>query len=406
MITDKSIIGRLQVDSFNPTKNEDGSSLHTDYLSSTMNSSNSSCLPSNPDVTGIGIRSAIYAQNFLSFAPAIFSLVDGEVSPTEMESLKSQSINILVTALAILFSTIAEARQTTAGLTNYHAAIVLNLSWMNNTNLFIYLLLYGYREVCSYHDLKCSWRTRGYRLVKNTVFIFGSLHLTLMSTIGLWLWSKPARFGMSKPCTLTLPISITGGQVLFDSKGLQVWSIFVYVLILVPFLNMIMPILFFAMMLLFFSRFLPAETNPLGHKSHFSIGSIGIGLSMLAITDIIFLLDTEVTLRKNSHVTDQGDSMWSFGQLLALFILLVPLRDIFLSISERKAKRYGDELIKEAGLGNLSSVKYIAKLGPKKASYGEFTDVCWTKLILGNFRICTLRCSSRKSCECCQVSDW
>ncbi|KAJ7090616.1 hypothetical protein C8R44DRAFT_419147, partial [Mycena epipterygia] len=37
-----------------------------------------------------------------------------------------------------------EAR--TVGLTNYHASIVLNLSWMNNTNTFIYFLLYVHHK--------------------------------------------------------------------------------------------------------------------------------------------------------------------------------------------------------------------------------------------------------------------
>ncbi|KAJ7114824.1 hypothetical protein C8R44DRAFT_928725, partial [Mycena epipterygia] len=30
----------------------------------------------------------------------------------------------------------------TSGLSNFHANIILSLSWMNNTNTFIYFLLY------------------------------------------------------------------------------------------------------------------------------------------------------------------------------------------------------------------------------------------------------------------------
>jgi hypothetical protein len=54
--------------------------------------------------------------------------------------VEKQSTTILITAFAILISAIVEAR--TVGLTNYHASIVLSLSWMNNTNTFIYFLLY------------------------------------------------------------------------------------------------------------------------------------------------------------------------------------------------------------------------------------------------------------------------
>ncbi|KAA1478032.1 hypothetical protein DENSPDRAFT_787491 [Dentipellis sp. KUC8613] len=97
-------------------------------------------IPPNPDVSGIGVRTAIYAQNLLSFIPAMWALWDGEVTMHELESIETQSMTILIMAFAILISAMVQAQ--TLGLTNFHAAIVLNLSWMNNTNTFIYFLLY------------------------------------------------------------------------------------------------------------------------------------------------------------------------------------------------------------------------------------------------------------------------
>ncbi|KAJ7660988.1 hypothetical protein B0H17DRAFT_912486, partial [Mycena rosella] len=91
-----------------------------------------------PDISGIGVRVAIYAQNLLSFIPAVWALWDGNVSDYELESVETQSTTILITAFAILISAIVEAR--TVGLSNFHASIVLSLSWMNNTNTFIYFL--------------------------------------------------------------------------------------------------------------------------------------------------------------------------------------------------------------------------------------------------------------------------
>ncbi|KAH8834651.1 hypothetical protein DL96DRAFT_1428948, partial [Flagelloscypha sp. PMI_526] len=93
-----------------------------------------------PDVSGIGVRIAIYAQNLLSFVPAFYALVDGKVSFDELDSVETQAMTILITALALLLSAIIEA--VTQDLSAIHAGIILNLSWMNNTNLFIYLLLY------------------------------------------------------------------------------------------------------------------------------------------------------------------------------------------------------------------------------------------------------------------------
>ncbi|KAJ7626701.1 hypothetical protein B0H17DRAFT_911274, partial [Mycena rosella] len=81
-------------------------------------------------------RLAIYAQNVLSFIPAVWALWDRNVSEYELESVETQSTTILITAFAILISAMVEAR--TVGLSNFHASIVLSLSWMNNTNTFIY----------------------------------------------------------------------------------------------------------------------------------------------------------------------------------------------------------------------------------------------------------------------------
>ncbi|KAJ7870886.1 hypothetical protein B0H13DRAFT_1634600 [Mycena leptocephala] len=96
-------------------------------------------LPADPDISGIGVRAAIYMQNLLSFIPAIWALWDGEVSDYELESVETQSTTILITAFAILITAMAQAR---TGLSSYHASIILDLSWMNNTNTFIYFLLY------------------------------------------------------------------------------------------------------------------------------------------------------------------------------------------------------------------------------------------------------------------------
>ncbi|KAJ7624527.1 hypothetical protein FB45DRAFT_725661, partial [Roridomyces roridus] len=93
------------------------------------------------DISGIGVRVATYAQNFLSFVPAFYAILgDGKVSSAEVSFIEDQSTNILLTAFGLLISTIVQVTDS-QGLDNYHAALVLNLSWMNNTNTFIYLLL-------------------------------------------------------------------------------------------------------------------------------------------------------------------------------------------------------------------------------------------------------------------------
>lgn len=96
-------------------------------------------IPANPGISGIGVQVAICLQNLLYFVPAVWAIWDGNVSDYELDLTETHATTNLVLAFAILISCIVQAL--TQGLTNYHASIVLSLSWINNTNAFIYLLL-------------------------------------------------------------------------------------------------------------------------------------------------------------------------------------------------------------------------------------------------------------------------
>ncbi|KAJ7865459.1 hypothetical protein B0H14DRAFT_2279256, partial [Mycena olivaceomarginata] len=96
------------------------------------------------DISGIGVRVATYVPNFLTFIPTLFALSDLKVSRSELVTIETQSTTILVTAFALLFAAIIGAH--TGAIDNYHTAVVLNLSWMNNTNTFVYMLLLLHRR--------------------------------------------------------------------------------------------------------------------------------------------------------------------------------------------------------------------------------------------------------------------
>jgi len=85
----------------------------------------------NPDISGIGIRVSIYTQAFLGLVPLMLFAVDGKITRSERKVLDGIYANILVTACALLIS--ASVQAATFGLTVYHALIVLNLSWINNS---------------------------------------------------------------------------------------------------------------------------------------------------------------------------------------------------------------------------------------------------------------------------------
>jgi hypothetical protein len=105
-----------------------------------MSSLAPACIQPNPDIAGIGVRASIYAQNLLSFVPAIMFAIDGEVTTMEYKVIGKIPASILITACALLLSAFIQAA--TFGLSVYHANIVLNLSWINNTNFITYSVLY------------------------------------------------------------------------------------------------------------------------------------------------------------------------------------------------------------------------------------------------------------------------
>jgi hypothetical protein len=108
-------------------------------------------IPGNPDINGIGIRITIYTQNILSFLPAFYALFnDGRIDSVELKTVEKQSTTILITAFAILISLIVQAHF--FGLSSFHTSIVLSLSWMNNTNTFIYFLLYIHHQSDPEHE--------------------------------------------------------------------------------------------------------------------------------------------------------------------------------------------------------------------------------------------------------------
>jgi hypothetical protein len=66
-----------------------------------------------------------------------------------------------------------------------------------------------------------------------------------------------------------------------------------------------------------------------------------VGLALLVGVNIIFLVDIELTLSRNKHIQVAGDNLWGFGQVLALLLLVVPLRDAWNALRDVQAALRG-----------------------------------------------------------------
>ena len=63
-----------------------------------------------------------------------------------------------------------------------------------------------------------------------------------------------------------------------------------------------------------------------------------VGLVCLAVINVIFLVDIELTLSRNKQIQSREADEWGFGQVLALLLLVVPLRDFAKSILDIRRK--------------------------------------------------------------------
>lgn len=310
------------------------------------------CLTFDNDISGIGVRTAIYAQNFLVFFPVLWNIRDGYISISELKSIEKQSVAILIIAFAILVSTIVQARS--FEMNSYHAALVLDLSWMNNVCTFVWFMLYlhhktkptpliplswnGWKELIgrTWDDWVAGrWRkvfrvdsdvekanaaaatdapetktkaepssgaamnaspppvdtplrtmksdptshlksadspSRGRRaiqfIIEHLVLILGSLHLSLMASVGILLWIHPERFGHTD-ATCPVEMVILGQSIPLASPWLRAWSLLAYSILLIPGVNLVIPFAIFLIPHVVYNQFRSnltmrtACTNPL-----------------------------------------------------------------------------------------------------------------------------------------------
>jgi hypothetical protein len=243
------------------------------------------------------------------------------------------------------------------------------------------------------------------------VLTLGSLHLTVMSIIGLWLWASPVLFEANQEARTngkaffpseSLPVKCTRTALLgFDvpilSSMLRYASLVMYGFFLTPGLNMLIPAIFFLVVFVgshhrrldkayaLLSRFWrrictnllaipvsakdPHEQLPEPETSDEkpNLTAIWVGLIILVVVNIVFMSDIETTIH-HAQQHDRllyGESDWTFGQTLALILLVLPLRDVidYGAIQEQirhdRARR-ATKALKQAVLDGNSRLAYRA----------------------------------------------
>jgi hypothetical protein len=155
-----------------------------------------------------------------------------------------------------------------------------------------------------------------------------------MAGLGIWLWSNPRSFGTGTCAIDQLSTVILGQSVPLGSRQLRSGSITMYSLFLAPGFNLILPMGLFLTLFLSYQAF-----HKHGDRKTPSIVPTVFGLALLFVINVIFLVDIELTLRRNRLLVSSGESVWTFGQILAMLLLVLPLRDLVETFLSRHEKR-------------------------------------------------------------------
>jgi hypothetical protein len=128
-------------------------------------------------------------------------------------------------------------------------------------------------------------------------------------------------------------MSLLGGQISLSSSPLRIASLVVYAFFAVPGLNLFVPAALFLALHFVYHHFRPRAT-----KAELSVVPVYISLMFLLAVNIVFMVDIESTITLHD-VSDESN--WTFGQTLAVLLLVLPLRDVFYFVMRvRKEKRH------------------------------------------------------------------
>lgn len=231
--------------------------------------------------------------------------------------------------------------------------------------------------------------------VQRITLVLGSLHLTIMAVLGIWLWSAPQTFGTSdqdSKCALDVAgLAILGAGVPFKSKALHSFSLALYSLFLVPGINLILPMALFVGVYCWCHYQFPPKLPASETQAPQALGSEGvpvserlrralpvcIGLGFLLLVNVIFITDIELTLHRNRHYQDQqsGDeSEWGFGQILAMVLVFMPLRELMESIVRRRQElqtKLNEALAKAINDKDFGKISHWVAAGADPDSQGD-----------------------------------
>jgi len=312
-----------------------------------------SCLiPANPDIAGIGIRASLYTQSLLVIAPAVLACfapkTQARVKNKLSEDLSFNVVSALITGTALLIAAFAQARLSN-GLSLYHGLLLFNLSWLNVQTLF--LALDGLMDSKAppfagnmFDFIRRAWKG-GFALL---------VYLSALGAYGIWLSSGISDFGSSPECNPSVVWVVFGRSITATSPPLRAFILAVSCMAAFPVVNLLLFAtvemciwaVIIAVVSILYTIFLAPccgfglfewlftpdlEPPPPRFWQRFATPqedgpADGVLAAMLQMAPaIVIIVGTEQVITRNSRIIEPGEDEWTFGQILALLLLALPL---------------------------------------------------------------------------------
>jgi len=294
-----------------------------------------SCIPANPDIAGIGVRAALYAQAILVFIPiALLPFTPNPVTGNSSSGLARKlfddvSVNVAtvyVTGIALLIATFIQAQLSDFDL--YHGIVVLNLSWLNVLTIFMPVFvatLSKQREANRQNqDFEISFEYPAF-----------AFYFAVVGAYGIWLSYRLANFGSFPDCNSLTVWVLAGRSVPATTPGLRAFLLTISSMAAFPIVN--------------FGLLLLATMVAVGLFWLVVISMVGLAQIVLRVDLVVFRLllengpedlmftisyfvttitstviiitSTEQLIAFNKPIVGPGENDWTFGQTLALLLL-------------------------------------------------------------------------------------
>ncbi|KAF5359700.1 hypothetical protein D9756_003574 [Leucocoprinus leucothites] len=347
--------------------------LHPDNMSEVITIP-PDCIPANPDIAGIGIRVSVYLQNTLCVLVAIWTIIgrrEGTGTPQGgIRLIYAQVTGIILTTGALFLSAFIQSRN--YGLSAYHAIIVLNLGWVNYASNLLYSNIAIMHRLLNtsvsdlqdpYNSLRLGfvgavsdpYSNSGGDFSRFNFFSSLWMHASmgLYAGFGLWFWATVDTFGSTIQCKtgLPIPIRILGHTYFSNSSATRIAFLVIYT----SFGSNAAVGLYRSGSTLIMGTISkkPAQSTPSGEgRSIFTLfpslfggpSSFGRVFYMYVVMiDIGFLVGiivgTEWMVNEATSFVQPGESQWTYGQTISVFLLAPGVLGILHDLIEEEKKK-------------------------------------------------------------------